>query len=56
MDGSILIGAMAFTTLLGVAAFAFISKRKVDERKAQKNAPKSTLAEDKDSKGKPADV
>jgi hypothetical protein len=56
MDGSILIGAMAFTTLLGVAAFAFISKRKVDERRQDENRTKSTLAKDKDSKGRPADV
>lgn len=56
MDSSILIGAMAFTTILGVAAFAYYSKRKVDERMEDDTAPKSTLAKDKDSHGTPADV
>jgi hypothetical protein len=32
------------------------SKRKTEERMADPNAPKSTLAADKSSTGKPADV
>ncbi len=56
MESSFLIGAMAFTTLLGVAGFAWASKRKTDARIDDLSAPKSTLAKDKSSHGKPADV
>ena len=56
MDGSLLIGLMAFTTLLGVAAFAYRSKVKTDERMNSSEARKSTLARDQNSRAKPADV
>jgi hypothetical protein len=56
MDVSMLIGAMAFTTLLGAAAFAYYSKTKVDERMNDPDARKSTLASDQDSRARPADV
>jgi hypothetical protein len=56
MDWTFLTAALAITTLLCSVAFAFYSKRKVDERRADNNAPKSTLAKDKDSHSKPADV
>ncbi|MGB3556367.1 MAG: hypothetical protein WBA25_17200 [Jannaschia sp.] len=51
-----LLPALAFGTLLGVAVFAYISQQKVLDRKKDPNAPKSTLASDKDSHGKPADT
>jgi len=56
MDSSLLIGAMAFTTILGVAAFAYYSKRKTDERMEDPDARKSTLAADQPSNARPADV
>jgi len=56
MDVTQLIPALALLTLLGVAVFALVSKRKIDERRADPKAPKSTLAEDAPSDGKPVDV
>lgn len=56
MDWSILVGALAFGTLITWIVIAQISKRKVEERLDDPNAPKSTLAADKSSHGKPADV
>ena len=51
-----LLPALAFGTLLAVAVFAYLSQQKVLARKADPNAPKSTLAADKDSHGRPADT
>ena len=56
MDSSLLIGAMEFTTILGVAAFAYYSKMKTDQRIEDPSARKSTLAKDQNSHAKPADV
>lgn len=56
MDSSLLIGAMAFTTILGSVAFAYYSKVKTDQRIEDTSARKSTLAKDQDSRAKPADV
>lgn len=56
MDSSLLIGAMAFTTILGAAAFAYYSKVKTDQRIENSEARKSTLAKDQNSRAKPADV
>jgi hypothetical protein len=43
-------------TLLSVIVFALVSQEKVHRRMDDDNARKSTLASDKDSHGKPADV
>lgn len=56
MDWTSLTAALAFLTLLSAVGFAFYSKRKVDARREEDSARKSTLAKDKDSGGKPADV
>ena len=56
MDSSLLIGAKAFTTILGTVAFALYSKVKTDERMQNSDARKSTLAKDKNSRAKPAAV
>ncbi|KIN71764.1 hypothetical protein [Sulfitobacter guttiformis] len=56
MDWTFLTAGLAFSTLLAAIFFAYISKRKVDERLHDKRAPKSTLAKDQDSHAKPADV
>ncbi|GIT90357.1 hypothetical protein JANAI62_01600 [Jannaschia pagri] len=51
-----LLPVLAFGTLLSVIVFALISQKKVLDRMDDPNAIKSTLAADKDSHGKPADV
>jgi hypothetical protein len=56
MEWTYFTGAVAFVTLGIAVGFALYSKRKVDERRADPNAPKSTLAKDKNSRGEPADV
>lgn len=56
MDWTFLTAALAFTTLLGCIAFAFISKRQVDARREDPNARRSTLASNQRSDAKPADV
>lgn len=56
MDWTMLTGLLAFVTLLIVVVLAFRSKSRTESRMKDPNAPKSTLAKDKDSKGKPADV
>ena len=56
MDWTSLVGLLAFLTLGIVAVLAFVSKQRVEARKDDPTAPKSTLAADKDSHGKPADV
>lgn len=56
MDWTIFTGLLAIITFAIAIGFALNSKRKVDKRLDDKNAKKSTLAKDKDSKGDPADV
>ena len=56
MDWTSLVGAMFAVTLALVIIFAMTSKRKTENRKDDPNAEKSTLAGDKSSTGKPADV
>jgi hypothetical protein len=56
MDWTSLTALLAFVTLGAFIVFAFVSKRKVDARKTDPQAPKSTLAADQDSHAKPADV
>lgn len=51
-----LLPALAFGTLLAVAIFAYVSQQKVLARKKDPDAPKSTLASDKNSHGRPADT
>lgn len=46
MDNSILIGALMVITLGAVIVFALVSKKKVDDRRDDPDAPKSTLASD----------
>ncbi|MBZ4689091.1 hypothetical protein FAZ78_21655 [Cereibacter changlensis] len=46
MDFSWIIPLLSLVTLLAVLAFALISKGKVEERRHDPNAPKSTLAKD----------
>lgn len=56
MDWTTLVSALAIVTLLAFVIIAMVSKKKTEERKKTADAPKSTLAKDKDSHGKPADV
>ncbi|WP_298861470.1 hypothetical protein [uncultured Sulfitobacter sp.] len=56
MDWTSLTAVLALVTLLSAIGFAFYSKRKVDARRDDDTAPKSTLAKDANSRGKPADV
>lgn len=56
MDWTSLTAALAFFTLAAALGFAFYSKRKVDARREDSEAPKSTLAKDQSSKAAPADV
>jgi hypothetical protein len=56
VDWTSLIALLALVTLLAGVGFAFVSKRKVDARRRDPDAPKSTLAKDQNSKAKPADV
>ena len=56
MDWTMLVGALALVTLVGWIVLAQISKRQVEMRMKNDNAPKSTLAKDKASDGRPADV
>lgn len=56
MEWTSLTALLAFVTLLSAVGFAFYSKRKVDARRNDNDARKSTLAKDKDAHGKPADV
>lgn len=56
MESGIIVGLLAFFTLVSVAVLAFASKRKTDARLDDPTSTKSTLAADKSSTGKPADV
>ena len=46
MDYSWLVPLLALCTLLAVLVFALVSKSRVDQRRHDPNAPKSTLAKD----------
>lgn len=56
MEWTLFTGALAIVTFAIAIGIALYSKRKVDQRRDNPNAQKSTLAKDKDSKGDPADV
>lgn len=56
MEGGFIVIALALVTLLAFVVFAQISRRQVRDRMDDHTAPKSTLAADKSSTGKPADV
>ncbi len=46
MDYSALVPILALGTLLAVCIFALVSKARVEERRHDPDAPKSTLAKD----------
>lgn len=46
MDVAFYLPILTLMTLLAVAVFALVSKQKVEARKKDPNAPKSTLAAD----------
>lgn len=56
MDFTYLIVILALLTMLAVLVFALVSKAKVENRIEDDDTPKSTLAADKKSDGKPVDV
>lgn len=56
MDFTYLIVILALGTMLSVLVLALVGKAKIETRMKDPNAPKSTLAADKKSDGKPADV
>lgn len=56
MDNGLIVIVLALFTLLAFVVVAMVSKRKTEKRMDDKNAEKSTLAADKSSDGKPADV
>lgn len=56
MEGPYIVVILALMTLTAVIAFALRSKQKTQERMNDEAARKSTLAADKSSTGRPADV
>ena len=56
MENGMIVILLALFTLLAFVVVAIVSKRKTEQRLKDKNADKSTLAADKSSTGKPADV
>jgi len=56
MDSGFIVILLALFTLLAVVVMAIVSKRKTEQRMDDPTAEKSTLAADKSSTGKPADV
>lgn len=56
MDIWFFLPLLALLTLLAGAVFALMSKRAVEKRLNDPNAPKSTLAEDVPNTASPADV
>ncbi|WP_371153218.1 hypothetical protein [Jannaschia sp. 2305UL9-9] len=52
----LLLPVLAFGTMLAFILFALVSQQKVLARKADPDAPKSTLAADGDPHGRPLDV
>ena len=56
MDIPNIVPILALVTMLIFIVFALFNKKKVEERLQDDGAPKSTLAKDGPSKGKPVDV
>ncbi len=56
MDIPYIVPILALVTMFIFIVFALINKQKVDQRLQDEDAPKSTLAKDGPSKGKPVDV
>ena len=56
MTVSFFLPILALVTLLAVTIFAYVSGQKTRERLEAPEAPKSTLAADARSDGKPVDV
>lgn len=56
MDFTYLIVILALGTMLAVLVLALVGKAKIETRMKDGTATKSTLAADKKSDGKPADV
>lgn len=56
MEPGFIVLLLAMFTLLAFVVLAIISKRKTEARMEDDTARKSTLAKDKSSHGKPADV
>lgn len=56
MSMSFIVVVLFLLTSLAVLVWAITSKAQIESRMADPNAPKSTLAADAPSKGKPADV
>ncbi len=56
MENGFIVIMLALFTLLAFIVMAIVSKRKTEQRMDDPSAPKSTLAKDKSSTGKPADV
>lgn len=56
MEPGFIVILLALFTLLAFVVLAMISKKKTNERKNDPTSTKSTLAADKASDGKPADV
>lgn len=56
MDIPNIVPILALVTLLMLIVFAMISKKKVEDRLEDPDAPKSTLAKDARSEGEPADL
>jgi hypothetical protein len=56
MEITNLVVILALGTMLALIVFALVSKHKADARRQDPDAPKSTLAADKRSDGKPVDV
>lgn len=51
MDYTFLVPVLALVTLLAVCVFALVSKARVEERRHDPHAPKSSLAKDSASGG-----
>lgn len=56
MDLTYLVVILALGTMLAFLIFALLGKHKTEARRRKPDAPKSTLAADKSSKGEPADA
>lgn len=56
MFADLFLPVLSFGTLLAALIFVFWSRRSTEARMKDDDAPKSTLASDKDSRGTPADV
>lgn len=56
MEMTFIVPILALLTMLAGCVFALINLRAVEARRADSDAPKSTLAADKSAKGDPADT